>query len=537
MIYKHNIYKYMSNKILYKLLFTLLTVFLTLTATRANNLKVDSVKIISRNDAQRYCIVQLNVSWENSFRTNIGSYDNWDAAWVFLKFKKAKDFYGGYKHCTLGDSSTHVIPAGFTYSAPADKKGIFIYRDSPGNGNVTINQIQLRWDYGVDGMDVTNNVDIKAFGVEMVWVPQGEYYLGSGGTESNSFTKAPWSSGATTPYKVSSEDTIPLGNTAGQLYSTGLAVTGTTLPAVFPKGYKGFYCMKYELSQQAYADFLNTLTRPQQKYMNNYNLNYWGSQNPYLTHINGYSWYRNNLRTVFGGNNASIQDTLTPAVFIVDGNNNGVGGDAADGKEIAMTMMHTKQLCGYLDWACLRPMTELEYTKAARGVAYPVANEFAWGGTTPNSITGVTNGYYANETYATAGQNISTGTTYGQPTRGGFAANATSTRISSGASYWGIMELSGNADEMCIGIQNAQGRAFNGLLGNGLLEDGVPSNWDLNCAFIGRGGSNTAGEGSCVIEYRYWNQTSSPSQTALNLYPAYNNFNRMNTSAGIRGIR
>lgn len=31
------------------------------------------------------------------------------------------------------------------------------------------------------------------------------------------------------------------------------------------------------------------------------------------------------------------------------------------------------------DWAALRPFTELEFEKAARGPVVPVADEFAWG--------------------------------------------------------------------------------------------------------------------------------------------------------------
>ncbi|MCB9178869.1 MAG: hypothetical protein H6590_05555 [Flavobacteriales bacterium] len=41
--------------------------------------------------------------------------------------------------------------------------------------------------------------------------------------------------------------------------------TGTQAPvATYPNGYNAYYCGKYEISQQQYVDFLNTLTRPQQ---------------------------------------------------------------------------------------------------------------------------------------------------------------------------------------------------------------------------------------------------------------------------------
>jgi hypothetical protein len=34
--------------------------------------------------------------------------------------------------------------------------------------------------------------------------------------------------------------------------------------ANWPNGFNAFYCMKYEVSQQGYVDFLNTLTYTQQ---------------------------------------------------------------------------------------------------------------------------------------------------------------------------------------------------------------------------------------------------------------------------------
>jgi formylglycine-generating enzyme required for sulfatase activity len=49
-------------------------------------------------------------------------------------------------------------------------------------------------------------------------------------------------------------------------------------------------------------------------------------------------------------------------------------------------------------------------------------------------------------------------------------------RVSAGASYWGIMELSGNLWERSVTIDNLIGRAFNGKNGDGLLEnDGTAS--------------------------------------------------------------
>jgi len=133
----------------------------------------------------------------------------------------------------------------------------------------------------------------------------------------------------------------------------------------------------------------------------------------------------------------------------------------------------------YSDWAGLRPMTELEFEKACRGTVTPVANEYAWGTATVASSAytlenpGATNEGIASN-YSTSTGNASYVITDGSidgPLRVGiFAANAVNQgRITAGASYYGIMELSGNLWERAVTVGNATGRAFTGLHGNGAL--------------------------------------------------------------------
>ncbi|MDE5606989.1 MAG: hypothetical protein K2I68_06780, partial [Bacteroidales bacterium] len=145
--------------------------------------------------------------------------------------------------------------------------GIFLYRkDSLGSGDVVIPGISLLWDYSEQGFVEDDDLVVKVFAVEMVYVPQGAYYLGGKGTAGSqvaSFT----TNGATfgEPMYVSSEGAIELANTADPTTLWSIAgMAAGTLPAAFPKGYKAFYIMKYELTQEAYADFLNTLNQGQQ---------------------------------------------------------------------------------------------------------------------------------------------------------------------------------------------------------------------------------------------------------------------------------
>src|SRR6185503_3579646 len=131
----------------------------------------------------------------------------------------------------------------------------------------------------------------------------------------------------------------------------------------------------------------------------------------------------------------------------------------------------------------LRPMSELEFEKAARGPALPNAGEFVWG-TTEIVATGAISGAVESgeEAVATAeananfdgtvisGGDSANGPEYGQgPLRNGIFATADSTRKSAGASYYGVMELSGNLREGIVTIGNATGRSFQGSHGDGVL--------------------------------------------------------------------
>jgi formylglycine-generating enzyme required for sulfatase activity len=131
-------------------------------------------------------------------------------------------------------------------------------------------------------------------------------------------------------------------------------------------------------------------------------------------------------------------------------------------------------------------MTELEFEKACRGPLAAVTGEYAWGtAAVAGSAYTLSNAATASEGIATnysptAGNAIYTNTYDEGPVRVGiFAANGSNSgRVSAGASYWGIMELSGNVWERPVTIANATGLAFTGTHGDGVLD----SNGDANAA-------------------------------------------------------
>jgi formylglycine-generating enzyme required for sulfatase activity len=239
----------------------------------------------------------------------------------------------------------------------------------------------------------------------------------------------------------------------------------------YPTGYGAFYCMKYEISQGQYADFLNTLDRAQQNTRTGTDVSTDVITNVYVMSDTAVVSERNTISCPASGNG-----TTDPIVF------------TAGVPDRACNWISYADGAAYTDWAGLRPMTELEFEKACRGPQVAVAGEYAWGNA---NIAGsgytLANDGQPNESIATnyatdpAG-NASYDTTDGSingPLRCGIFATGSSSRAEAGAGYYGVMEMSGNVYERPINLGTTNGRAFTGEHGDGALEDGDAdvSNW------------------------------------------------------------
>src|SRR4029453_17355743 len=125
----------------------------------------------------------------------------------------------------------------------------------------------------LDTASLPNNVrasaalEARAFGIEMVWVPDGPFSVGDRDTTSVShaaFYRSTAGGGHGGPYRITSEAAIRVAPEEGALYYRASAAQyqGDGLgpvPAEFPKGTRAIYIMKYEILQGQYADFLNTI--------------------------------------------------------------------------------------------------------------------------------------------------------------------------------------------------------------------------------------------------------------------------------------
>ncbi len=423
----------------------------------ANNIQLTNVSVSGQNTAANYSQINFDVAWDNSWRTT-NNETNYDGAWVFMKFRKAGTSV--WKHATLNyvspgtaAGSGHTQPAGSTLQTPADGKGVWMYRDAPGIGNVVFTGASVRWNYGVDSVMDNDSVEVRVYGVEMVYVTEGQFSLGSNGTETGRFKLG----STNNPYLVTSESTaITVGAGATNLSyttSTGAGDGTGSLAASFPKGYNDFWMMKYETSEQGYVDFLNTLDATRAA---------------------------NRLPSgIYGGAVYTYTSTVP--------------------ERSAGTISIADHLA-FLDWSALRPFTELEYEKASRGFNNtPIPDEYAWGNTTLSAVYGVTNPGTATErqvqgnaVYRINSPGFSSCGTLCRAIRNGAFANDTSdTRQETGASYYGIMELSGNVSEIVVSAGSTAGRAFTGLNGDGELTnigEANTANWSSTGMGV-RGGS------------------------------------------------
>ncbi|UCE18749.1 MAG: SUMF1/EgtB/PvdO family nonheme iron enzyme [Gemmatimonadota bacterium] len=399
----------------------------------ANHIDVSSTFITGPNTIDHYALVQFDLSWENSWRDNV----NWDAAWVFVKYQMAGgDWHHAYLNTTAGN---HTIPGGYTCSVGltgGNGMGVFIYRSANGSGNTNLAGVQLRWEYGANGVPDGTIVKVKVFALEMVYIPEGGFYVGDADADQQYCF---YEYGTSGPFQITGEGAINIGQTSGYLWAKDSGYIETsTLPAAFPKGYAAFYCMKYEVSQEQYADFLNTLTTTQD-----------GTRFP-----NQNGNYRHTIGGTQGSRTAGVPDRACNYLSWMDG-------------------------AAYADWAGLRPMTELEFEKVCRGTQAVVDDEYAWGNAqianwaytlnndgTPNAtVSNAASDPTGNASYTTTAGSIN------GPLRCGIFATGSSSRAEAGASYYGVMEMSGNLYERPVTVGNATGRGFTGTHGDGALSD------------------------------------------------------------------
>lgn len=462
---------------------------------RASNLQVASVALKDRDTVAGTVAICFDLSWDFSWKD--GMHQNWDAAWVFVK---AYDEYNArWKQVALAPPQGRPVRGGGGYMALPHSigkanvpfwaefatshtdygektVGFFLYRKDEGNGSNLVEDIRLQWNYVEDGFLPGENLQVSVFAIEMVYIPAHTYIIGDGASPASLYADG--------KNLILKQDVLgPQSQYMGKVSSeTGWTYLGTPIPDTFPKGLSDFYIMKYEISQHAYADFLNTLSPEQQA--NRCSASPYAARGTMAMAAPGYTsnpgQYRNYIRV----RTPAVQgDASMPAMAarfghsITAGTADSLWDMETNGGNVACNFLSWDDGLAYLDWACLRPFTEMEYEKACRGPKF-VRKEMAWGyqyGICINPA-GAKEPFFI-DPFLPSERAVDPSACYLETGRapwvmrvGGFAGDSTR-RNQSGATYYGVMNMSDNLWERCVNVSTAAGRAFLPKEGDGLLDD------------------------------------------------------------------
>jgi formylglycine-generating enzyme required for sulfatase activity len=360
-----------------------------------------------------------------------------------------------WQHLTVAtDPDAHRPPKGVTITPSPDGIGVFLYRDEDGHGPLALRGVRVRTTLACGEQPFK----VWVGALEMVRIPTCSFFagdpLGPKGPTSCLYRAG---TGEHLAYRVDSEDEIAVGSSDGQLTwnNTGQMGQPANVPAAFPKGHRAFYLLKHQVTQAEYTDFIN--------------------------HLNG---NQITIRFPYGGQGEyryAIYKTMSqPRV--------------STRPERAANWMSWADARAFLWWAGLRPMTELEYEKAARGPAQPVSGEYAWGSTTLVQsivILGDESGCpivqgncnIGNPMQLFQGGDGSQGPVPDDAFRASrYQDHAEATyrvpdseqtftpREETGASYYDIMGLSGNLWEFVVSLGTDKGRSYVGEHGTGNLD-------------------------------------------------------------------
>ena len=386
--------------------------------------------------------IDARVSWRNAWHNT----RNHDAAWLVVKLRGNPQ--RTWAHAKLLRVSVAGSPQA-TCTPSADGLGAFCSVSQAFRGDV---DWTVKLEVSAAGMpeaDVAaRTVEALVFGVEMVHIPAGPFTIGDSdarSVESNAFYKSDAQGNHAGTYRITSEAAIPVGPQAGSLYYKGSQYAGDRngpVPDAFPKGTRAFYVMKYEILQGQYADFLNTL---------------YSQSTSFRSPTGGrhYATERGSIRIENGNYVAGSPDRPANQLSWDDG-------------------------AAFADWFALRPWTELEFSKAARGPVDPIANDFPWGTDNKDRLL---RRVAADDDLVQSGEADESRLT-------------DATRDVFGASYYWVMDLAGSVWEKVVTIGHPKGRAFTGTHGDGrLTEYGLATNADWPTGDFEGGGYGYRGGG------------------------------------------
>ncbi|MFA5780596.1 MAG: SUMF1/EgtB/PvdO family nonheme iron enzyme, partial [Elusimicrobiota bacterium] len=365
----------------------------------SNNVQIGSLSFSATSTSMD---ISFTVSQENTISTfsALGTPEEVkDCVWVFVKYS-TNGVGGPWLHCKVS-----TVSAGGATSATllntSDKLGAFLFANK-NSSYWSSENVKLRWTVADNGLSVVpSSVTFRVMGIEFAYISTGSFVYNVANLGGTTFNNYPGSAG---PVTVSSIEHYPVGASN-----------------TWPNGFRAFYVGKYELSQRQYADFLNTVDPAGSSGATYYDSTLYNTWEYYIQ--------RDVSRPV--GDRYYVQ----------------LGRDT-----LGCNYLSWADMTAYISWAGLRPMTEMEYERAARGRGD--SRIYPWGDTDPTGDTvetksGTSYDCYLNYAnwYDTANnlQNQDGPTPVGHYLSGlNISGGAVSrTNAQTGASQYGISDLSG----------------------------------------------------------------------------------------------
>lgn len=345
---------------------------------------------------------------------------------------------------SIGYGHANLISGTDCQTPTSDGKGIFVKASDAGESG---SEFSVLWKFIDDGVAIDKTVNVKVCAIEMVKIPLGSFYYnvsGIGGSTYNNY-------GAGSEALISASSYVPDGASTG-----------------WPNGYTSFYIMKYEVSQGQYADFLNML--------------------PASDATSRFGSYTDYEHTITYNSSDDYGSRYS-----------------ADKPSRASARISWDDCLAYASWAALRPLTEMEFEKAARGTSNGTFYKatYPWGDDNPNEDNdiyvppGHESPYDAYKYYANFYDSGNNSDTYDGPTNvGNYLAGSTEdpaierTTAQTGASPYGVADLAGNLWEHVINCDKNSSDATTVLTpanGDGQLHSDYRSDLNWSVASVGKG--------------------------------------------------
>ncbi|MDE0977578.1 MAG: hypothetical protein OR999_09895, partial [Arenicellales bacterium] len=157
-------------------LLALLSVMLWAQVAQAESLRVTDVAMSAGGEVQ--FDITWNDSWRASWEESGTRYANWDAAWVFVKYREKGA--ASWSHASLSTKDAdHSAPAGAEMDVGLTGTrgmGAFLYRAADGSGEWACKGVKLRWLHADDKVVDPSKIELSVHALEMVYVPEGSFY-------------------------------------------------------------------------------------------------------------------------------------------------------------------------------------------------------------------------------------------------------------------------------------------------------------------------------------------------------------------------